>query len=213
MVAMALPTGIITCLPDADIDDLVAVIEVLVQENLPTFAVHAKHLAELRGIFGSRAAVGAWRVNDMPTLEAALDAGAEFVLADVADRDMVIVSERRQTPFYAQAMTPLEIRAILELGATGAIMWPTDVVGHIMATRLEEVGLADRVIPMGGVAAFSAGEWLKRGAPAACVDAPLLGDAVEGGDLGKLRDRCGSFRKAIQQAVAARAGETEGSSN
>lgn len=201
---MAIPSGIITCLPDADLDDLVAVVEVLVQEHLPTFAVHAKHVAELRSIFGARAFFGAWRVDSRELLEGALDGGAEFILADAADRDMVIITERHGKPMYVQAMTPSEIRAVLALGATGAIMWPTDVVGHIMATRLEDIGLSHRVIPMGGVAAFSAGEWLKHGAPAACVDMPLLGDSVEGGDLGKLRDRCASFRKALQQAAAAR---------
>ena len=53
-------------------------------------------------------------------------------------------------------------------------------------------------MPRGDVGAFSAGEWLKAGAPAVCIDSTLLGDALTGGDLGQLRDRCTSF-KTIQR--------------
>ncbi|NLE99298.1 MAG: hypothetical protein GX596_15115 [Propionibacterium sp.] len=153
---------------------------------------------------------GAWRVDDVAGVEAAHEAGAAFVLGDVADRDMVIYSNRHSLPFYAAATTPLEVRAVLDLGATGAMLWPADVVGHVMAGHLARVGLAEKVIPMGGMGAFAAGEWLKHGAPAACVDTTLLGDAPDGGDLGLLRDRCGSFRKAMQRAVEARAEKSAG---
>lgn len=205
MGGMTVPNGIVTCLPPADVDDLVGVVEVLVQEQLPTFAAPVGLLAELQSVFGRRAVFGAWRVVDSPGVEEAHEAGASFVLADVADRDMVVYANRHDLPLYAAASTPLEIRAVLELGVTGALMWPADVVGHVMAGHLARVGLVEQVIPMGGLGAFAAGEWLKHGSPAACVDNTLLGDAPEGGDLGQLRDRCGSFRKALQRAVEARA--------
>ena len=50
-----------------------------------------------------------------------------------------------------------------------------------------------RVVALGGVGAYAAGEWLKAGAQAVCVDSTLLGDAYSGGSLGQLRDRCASF--------------------
>lgn len=201
MGRMSVPSGIVTCLPESDVDDLVGVVEVLVQEHLPTFAVPAALVGELRGIFGPRATFGAWEVADLAGLEQAHDGGAEFVLADVADQDMVVFADRHSMQFYATATTALEIRALLELGATGAVLWPADVVGHVMAAHLARVGLVEHVIPMGGIGAFAAGEWLKYGSPAACVDHTLLGDAPTGGDLGQLRDRCGSFRKSAQRAV------------
>lgn len=206
---MTVPNGIVTCLPPADVDDLVGVVEVLVQEQLPTFAAPVGQLGELQQVFGRRAAFGAWRVDDLAGVEEAQEAGAAFVLADVADRDMVIRANRDDLPFYAGATTHLEVRAVLDLGATGALLWPADVVGHVMAGHLARVGLSERVIPMGGLGAFAAGEWLKHGSPAACVDHTLLGDAPDGGDLGQLRDRCSSFRKAMQRAVDARARAAE----
>lgn len=198
---MTIPSGIITCLPEADFDDLVGVVEVLVQEHLNTFATSTLMLPRLRAMFGARATFGVWGIDGVEALREAHGAGAEFVLADVADEEMARHAAEHNITWFAQAMTPLEVRALLHLGATGALLWPADVVGHAMAGHLERVGLASRIIPMGGVGAFSAGEWMKHGAPAACVDATLLGDSLDGGDLGMLRDRCGSFRKAALRGV------------
>lgn len=203
--AMTLPNGIVTCLPDIDVEELVGIVEVLIQEQLPAFVVPLSAMRELRAVFGQRAVLGTWEIVDADGVRASHKAGADFVFADVADADMVAAAQELGIPFHATATTPLEVRALLALGATGALLWPADVVGHVMAQHLARVGLAGRTIPMGGLGAFAAGEWLKAGAPAAAVDSTLLGDAVDGGDLGQLRDRCGSFRKAAQRAVEHRA--------
>lgn len=199
---MSIPSGIVTCLPEADLEDLVGVIEVLIQEHLRVFAAPRAVLGTLRGLFGARAVFGTHSVIDADGVRAAHEAGAEFILADLADQAMAETARELNTTLFAQALTPLEVRALLELGVSGALLWPADVVGHVMAAHLARVGLAQKVIPMGGVGAFAAGEWLKHGSPAACVDATLLGDALTGGDLGQLRDRCESFRRAMQNAVA-----------
>lgn len=199
---MSIPSGIVTCLPEADLEDLVGVIEVLIQEHLRVFAAPRAVLGTLRGLFGARAVFGTHSVIDADGVRAAHEAGAEFILADLADQAMAETARELNATLFAQALTPLEVRALLELGVSGALLWPADVVGHVMAAHLARVGLAQKVIPMGGVGAFAAGEWLKHGSPAACVDATLLGDALTGGDLGQLRDRCESFRRAMQNAVA-----------
>lgn len=198
---MTIPAGIITCLPDADVDDLASVIEVLIQEKLHTFAAPVGRLEELRSLFDARGMFGAWGVDGVESLRQAAEAGAAFVLADVADEAMASFASEHETTWFAQALTPLEVRAVIDLGATGALLWPAEIVGHAMARHLERVGLASKVIPMGGVGAFSAGEWLVHGAPAACVDETLLGDAFDDGDLGMLRERCASFRKAALRGM------------
>ncbi|WP_296139742.1 hypothetical protein [uncultured Tessaracoccus sp.] len=199
---MTTPIGIVTCLPAVDVDELVACVEVLVQEHLTTFACDTTNLTELRRVFGARATFGAMGVADVDQLGDAVQAGADFVLADAADEQMATYAAGAGATWFAPALTPLEVRAVLDLGATGALLWPAEVVGHAMAGHLARIGLMDRVVPMGGVGAFAAGEWMKHGAPAACVDQMLLGDAPTGGDLGQLRDRCTSFRKAATQARA-----------
>ncbi|HMR49920.1 MAG TPA: bifunctional 4-hydroxy-2-oxoglutarate aldolase/2-dehydro-3-deoxy-phosphogluconate aldolase [Arachnia sp.] len=192
-------SGIVVCLPDALVDDLVGVVEVLVQEGFRHFTVPvgAEALEVLAPIFGARARIGASSVRSADDVRRAAGLGAGFVLADLIDADLVGAANDAGLANYAPAMTPTEARAALNLSVTGVTLEPADVVGHAMAGHLRRVGLIDRVVPLGGLGAYAAGEWFKAGAPAVCVDSTLLGDAPRGGDLGKLRDRCGSFRNVI----------------
>lgn len=196
--------GLVVCLEDVDIDDLVGAAEVMVQEGLRTFSLPSTSdaLPEFSGIFSSRARVGVHGVVTATRAAAAVEAGASFLLLDAPDADAVTLAEEAGVASYAQAMTPTEVRAVLELPVTGAMVYPADVLGHVMAHRLAALGLVDRVVARGGVGAYAAGEWLAAGAAAACVDVTLLSDALHGGDLGQLRDRCGSFVTAQDKQVA-----------
>ena len=92
---------------------------------------------------------------------------------------MVIVAAReRGVACYAMAMTPTEVRNALHLPVDGVQLYPADVVGAPMAQRLRAIGLIQHVLPRGGLAAYAAKQWLKAGAPAVCLDATLLGDAL-----------------------------------
>lgn len=50
-------------------------------------------------------------------------------------------------------------------------------------------------MPVGGVDAQAARDYLDRGAVAVGVGSPLVGDAADGGDLGQLRARAAEFRR------------------
>lgn len=187
--------GLVVCLDDVDIDDLVGAAEVMVQEGLHTFSLPttSEAIAEFHAIFSSRVRLGAHGVVSADQAESAIAAGASFLLLDAPDAHAIEMAAEAGVAAYAQAMTPNEVRTALELPVTGVVVYPADVLGHVMATRLAVQGLVDRTVPRGGLGAYSAGEWLAAGAAAACVDATLLSDALRGGDLGALRDRCGSF--------------------
>lgn len=196
--------GLIVCLPDATLDDYIGAVEVLVQEGFSTFAlpVTAEAFGDVLAIFGARATVGAMRVALPDQVHSAADQGARFILADDAGSALADAANSRHLPIFLPAMTPTEVRAVLEMPVTGALLFPADVMGHAMGARLGQLGLADRVIPLGGVGAFAAGEWHKAGSPAVGIDTALLGDALSGGSLSNLRDRCGSFRGVEQKMLA-----------
>ncbi|HJE51161.1 MAG TPA: hypothetical protein K8V15_04165 [Tessaracoccus flavescens] len=186
--------GLIVCVPTASLDDYVGAVEVLIQEGFTRFALPAgaEAFRDVVMIFGRRATFGALRVGTAEQAAGAVEAGATFVLADVADDE--VAAATGDVPCYLAAMTPTEVRAVYAApSAAGALIYPADVVGHALAARLTELGLVDRAIPMGGIGAYAAGEWLKAGAQAVCIDSTLLGDAFAGGSLTSLRDRCGSF--------------------
>ena len=204
--AMLTLRGLIVCLPDAPADDLVGVVEVLIEEGFSFFAlpVGAGAFDDMVAIFGERATLGALRVASVDQVTAGSAAGARFVSSDVASGRIADAASALELPCYLSAMTPTEVRAALDTSATGVLLYPADVIGHAMAPRLAELGMAGRVIPLGGLGAYAAGEWGKAGSAAACVDTALLGDAVSGGSLSMLRDRCGSFL-TVEKAMAGRA--------
>lgn len=189
-------SGLVVCLPQAEFDDVVGVVEVLVQEGLNQFSLAADdpNLDLLSAMYSSRARFGACRVSDAEQVELAVTAGASFVFSDVAEADVLQAAQQVGVPCYLQAFSPTEIREVIKMGATGAQLFPADVLGHGMAERLAEQELAKHVVPMGGMGAFATGEWFEAGAPAVCLGAVLLGTSLSGGDLGKLRERCASFR-------------------
>ena len=193
--------GTVVCLPDAPLDDHIGVVEVLIQEGLTTFALPAscEAFADVVAIFGARAAFGATRVVDADGVRLAAGRGARFVLADVATEEVAGAAREAGLPWHGAAMTPTEVRAALALPDGGVLVYPADVVGHAYAARLAELGLLDRAVPMGGLGAYATGEWFKAGAPAACLDTTLLGDAYQGGSLSALRDRTGSFISTEQK--------------
>lgn len=196
--------GIVVCLPTATLDDYVGAVEVLVQEGFSRFAlpVGAEAFGDVVAIFGARAGFGATRVSTVDEVVTAAELGASFLFADVPDAALAEAAGERSLPCYLSAMTPREVREVLGVDdAAGALLYPADVVGHAMGARLAELGLVDRVVPMGGIGAYAAGEWMKAGAPAVCVDTTLLGDALAGGSLTQLRDRCASFI-AVEQRQA-----------
>lgn len=189
------PTGVIASLPDAPLDDHVGVVKVLIQQGLTGFVLPAscEAFADVVAIFGARAVFGATRVVDADGVRLAAERGARFVLADVASEEVAFAAQEEGLPCHGSAMTPTEVRAALALPDGRALLYPADVTGHSMASRLAELGLIDRVVALGGIGAYAAGEWLKAGAQAVGVESTLLGDAYSGGSLGQLRDRCASF--------------------
>ncbi len=197
------PRGLIVSLPDAPIDDYVGVVEVLIQMGLATFTlpVGAEAFPDVMAVFGARARFGMAGAATVDDVAHAARAGAGFLMADTADKAVGAAAETHGLPYCLAAMTPTEVREVVNTPGAYALLYPADVVGHTMAARLASIGLIDRVIPSGGVGAYAAGEWFTAGAPAVCVDITLLGDVFEGGSLSKLRDRCTSFVSAHNRAL------------
>ncbi len=189
--------GFVVCLPHMPVADLIAPMEVLIQEGLTTVAVPVQVLPELVPLFGSRARFGGYGITTVAQLQDAVATGATFALADVAEPAVAQAGRDAGVPTYLQAMTPSEIRYARSLA--NVQLFPADIVGHLMAERLQALDLLDGVVPRGGIGAYAAERWLLSGAPAVCVDSSLLGNALRGGDLALLRDRCGTFQRVLRK--------------
>ena len=119
-------------------------------------------------------AVGAGTVLRPEQLAAARRAGAEFAVAPVLDLAMVRGALAAGLPFIPGALTPTEVAAAWEAGATFVKLFPASAVGPAMVRELRgpmpEVGL----IPTGGVDAGNARAFLEAGAAAVGIGGAIV---------------------------------------
>jgi 2-dehydro-3-deoxyphosphogluconate aldolase/(4S)-4-hydroxy-2-oxoglutarate aldolase len=156
----------------------------------------------LRDELPSDALLGVGTVRSPADAEAAVAAGATYLVAPDYRPDVVAWATDRDLPVVPGALTPTEVAAAWAAGATAVKLFPVSAVGgpaYLKAVRapLPRVPL----VPTGGVGIDDIGAYLAAGAAAVGVGSPLLGDAGEAaGDLAALRDRA---RRAVAAATGA----------
>jgi 2-dehydro-3-deoxyphosphogluconate aldolase / (4S)-4-hydroxy-2-oxoglutarate aldolase len=147
------------------------------------------------------AVLGVGTVRSAADAEAALTAGAAYLVAPDFRPEMVAFAVERGAPVVPGGLTPTEIAAAWSAGATAVKVFPVSAVGgpaYLKAVRapLPEVPL----VPTGGVGLDDIGAYLAAGAVAVGIGSPLLGDAGDpGGDLDGLADRA---RRAVAAATS-----------
>ena len=150
------------------------------------------------------APAGAWvgmgTVLDAPAAREAIAAGAQFLVSVVTDEEMVAAAVEAGVPVVPAATTSTEILRAWRLGASAVKVFPAATLGpdyfrHILAP-LPQV----RLVATGGVGPEEAAAFLSAGAVAVGMGGPLLGDALDGGDLDALRERCRRVLSSVDDA-------------
>ena len=96
-------------------------------------------------------------------------------------------------PILAGALTPTEAIAAYAQGASAVKLFPASLGGPRYLAALRDPLPDMPFVPVGGVDAELAGQYLAGGALAVGVGSPLVRDAAAGGDLAALRARARSF--------------------
>ncbi len=102
-------------------------------------------------------------------------------------------------PLLCGALTPTEVVAALDLGATAVKIFPAKVYGPSYLRELLAPLPDAPLIAVGGVDARTAPEYLAAGALAVGVSSPLLGDAGSGGSQSDLAARAKTFLTTLHQ--------------
>lgn len=136
--------------------------------------------------------VGAGTVLTPGDVARAADAGARFMVTP-AVTDAVAESAARGIPVLAGALTPTEAVTALALGATAVKLFPSSIGGPAYLRALRDPLPGVPFVPVGGVDAVLAAEYLAAGAIAVGIGSPLVGDAIRGGDPDALRSRAAAF--------------------
>jgi 2-dehydro-3-deoxyphosphogluconate aldolase/(4S)-4-hydroxy-2-oxoglutarate aldolase len=123
-------------------------------------------IASLRESLPHDVLVGAGTVLSQRQLDAALAAGAQFVVSPGLDRAIVEHCAAARTPVLPGALTPTEVMAARALGLDAVKLFPSDTVGPAHLKALRSVFGDVAFVPTGGVASANAAAWLRAGARA-----------------------------------------------
>jgi len=184
-----------------DPDTASAIVDVLTDEGIDLVEVSLTTVGALsvirRAATGIRSAagLGAGTVLTAADAQAAVEAGATYLVTpgiSAGAREGV----RLGVPVLVGALTPSEVVAAVELGATAVKLFPVAQLGgpsYLRALRAPFPGVP--FVAVGGVAADAVPAYLAAGATAVGVGSPLTG-GPDDRDLDALRERARAMRAA-----------------
>lgn len=154
---------------------LLALVDELAEAGVRVFEITldtpsgADDLAAVRGHLSAREdayLVGAGTILGGDQLDAARRSGADFGVSPILDAALVRASVEGGLPFVPGAMTPSEIAAAWDAGATFVKLFPASAVGPQLVRELRGPLPDVALIPTGGVDGANAAAFLEAGAAA-----------------------------------------------
>ena len=165
-----LDCGIVAVVRSPDSQQLVEVARALadggvsVVEITMTVPNALEVVRQVRQALGDRLLLGAGTVLDAETARAALLAGAEYLVSQTLNLDVIRLCRRYEKLVMPGALTPTEILTAWEAGADIVKVFPADVVGPAFFKAMRGPLPQIRLMPTGGVDLTTAAEFLKAGA-------------------------------------------------
>lgn len=105
--------------------------------------------------------IGAGTVINAEQCEAALKAGAQFIVSPGLSVAVAKICKERDIPYYPGCVTPTEIMMALELGITTVKFFPANVYGGLKAMKALAAPFPQiKFIPTGGVDRSNIDEFL-----------------------------------------------------
>jgi 2-dehydro-3-deoxyphosphogluconate aldolase/(4S)-4-hydroxy-2-oxoglutarate aldolase len=150
---------------------------------------------------GDRALIGVGTVLDVPTCQAAIEAGAQFVVSPICRTELVAVAHASDRPIMLGAYTPTEAQTAHEAGSDFIKIFPADGLGpgYLKALRAPLPHL--RVVPTGGVDFNTIGDFFKAGCVAVGTGSALVSaNILQDGAWAELTKRATDFVKAAALA-------------
>jgi len=150
--------------------------------------------------FGDKVLLGAGTVLDAKSCEAAIAAGAEFIVTPSLQFDVIETARRLNKPCFPGALTPTEVLAAHRAGADMVKVFPCGPVGgpqYIKALK-GPFPYIDYV-PTGGVTLESTPHFIKAGAAAVAVGGELCDlKALRAGKVETVVSNAQKFLEAVR---------------
>jgi len=150
---------------------------------------------------GQRALIGVGTVLNGEICEAALAAGAEFVVTPVCRTELVSIAHAAGRPIMLGAYTPTEAHLAHEAGADFIKIFPADALGPGYMKSLRAPLPHLRLVPTGGVDVQNVTEFFKAGCVALGVGSSLVSTKIlETADWTTLTRKAAEFVQAARNA-------------
>ncbi|MFD3696229.1 bifunctional 4-hydroxy-2-oxoglutarate aldolase/2-dehydro-3-deoxy-phosphogluconate aldolase [Streptomyces sp. NPDC058646] len=146
--------------------------------STPGWAEAVTRTAPLTDAHGRRALVGVGTLTTAAQAEAALDAGAAFLVSPYPAPEVREVARRRAAAFVEGGFTPGEIASAARSGGAAKV-FPAHVGGPRFVRSLKAVLPEAVIIPTGGIRPGDVHEWLTSGATAVGIGDGLPADPAE----------------------------------
>jgi 2-dehydro-3-deoxyphosphogluconate aldolase/(4S)-4-hydroxy-2-oxoglutarate aldolase len=146
---------------------------------------------------------GAGTVLSAKQAEAAIDAGAKFIVSPGLDEDVVAVAKNHGVPIFPGIATASELQRAYNYGLEVVKFFPASIAGGVPAIKaLASVFRSMRFMPTGGVTPDNLADYLALPAVLACGGSWLTpADAIAAGDYDKVTEIAA---KAVKIAASAR---------
>lgn len=158
-------------------------------------------IKEASSKLGNRALIGVGTVLDEATCQAAIDAGAEFVVSPICRRELVPIAQKAGKPIMLGSYTPTEAQLAHEAGSDFIKIFPADTLGpnYIKALRAPLPHL--KIVPTGGVDLKTIGDFFKAGVAAVGAGSSLISkEVLEKDDWATLTKTAAVFAQAARAA-------------
>lgn len=159
-------------------------------------------IREVALALGPEALVGVGTVLDRATAEAAVAAGARFVVTPICRVELVAAAHAAGVPVMLGAYTPTEAQLAHEAGADYVKLFPAEGLGPAFIKSLRAPLPHLRIVPTGGVDLNTMEGFFKAGCPAVGVGSSLLTPDIL--EHGKWDDLTALAKRYVEKALAVR---------
>ncbi len=164
--------------------------------NSPSACDQIRDATELAG---NSMNIGAGTVTRLDILEAALGAGASFIVTPVVHPDVIRRCRELAIPIFPGAFTPTEIVRAWELGAEMVKVFPADAAGPGYIRGLKGPLPQIKLLPTGGIDLETLPRFLEAGADGFGVGSPLFQkEKVAAKNWSWIEERCRAFALAYR---------------
>jgi 2-dehydro-3-deoxyphosphogluconate aldolase/(4S)-4-hydroxy-2-oxoglutarate aldolase len=165
----------------------------------------AEQIREAVDLAAGRLNIGAGTVLDLGLVEAALAAGASFIVTPGLHEAVLRACLTRRVPVFPGVFTPTEIAAALILGVRWVKVFPAETLRSSYFRNVTETFADARLLPTGGVTLETIPALVDAGAAGFGVGSPLFApDRIRRHDWAWLEQRCRSFARTYAEAVRLR---------